>query len=96
MKIAEILRFLEAEQVPFVFRGDESAEVERFSSLSRYQPGTFTWVKKQENIPAGFDCAAVALAFVSQGVTGHVSQRDRNAPVQARVLLHYGAFLWGG
>lgn len=70
MKIAEILRFLEAEQVPFVFRGDESAEVERFSSLSRYQPGTFTWVKKQENIPAGFDCAAVALAFVSQGVTG--------------------------
>lgn len=70
MKIAEILRFLETEQVPFVFHGDESAEVERFSSLSRYQPGTFTWVKKQENIPAGFDCAAVTLAFVSQGVTG--------------------------
>ena len=70
MKIAEILRFLEAEQVPFVFRGDESAEVERFSSLSRYQPGTFTWVKKQENIPAGFDCTAVTLVFVSQGVTG--------------------------
>ena len=73
MKIAEILRFLEAEQVPFVFRGNESAEVERFSSLSRYQPGTFTWVKKQENLPAGFDCSAVALAFVSQGVTGAFS-----------------------
>lgn len=70
MRISDILRFLEAEQVPFVFRGDESAEVERFSSLNRYQPGTFTWVKTQENIPDGFDCSGVALAFVSQGVTG--------------------------
>ena len=70
MKIAEILRFLESEQVPFAFRGDESAEVERFSSLTHYRPGTFTWVKKQENIPHGFDCTAVALAIVSEGVTG--------------------------
>lgn len=70
MKIAEILRFLESEQVPFTFRGDESAEVERFSSLTHYRPGTFTWVKKQENIPHGFDCTAVALAIVSEGVTG--------------------------
>ena len=70
MKIAEILRFLESEQVPFTFRGDESAEVERFSSLTHYRPGTFTWVKKQENIPSGFDCASIALAIVSEGVTG--------------------------
>ena len=70
MKIAEILRFLESEQVPFIFRGDELAEVERFSSLTHYRPGTFTWVKKQENIPHGFDCTAVALAIVSEGVTG--------------------------
>ena len=70
MKIAEILRFLESEQVPFTFRGDESAEVERFSSLTHYRPGTFTWVKKQENIPHGFGCTAVALAIVSEGVTG--------------------------
>ena len=70
MKIVEILRFLESEQVPFTFRGDELAEVERFSSLTHYRPGTFTWVKKQENIPHGFDCTAVALAFVSEGVTG--------------------------
>lgn len=70
MKIAEILRFLESEQVPFAFRGDESAEVEYFSSLTHYRPGTFTWVKKQENIPSGFDCASIALAIVSEGVTG--------------------------
>lgn len=70
MKIVEILRFLESEQVPFTFRGDELAEVERFSSLTHYRPGTFTWVKKQENIPHGFDCTAVALAIVSEGVTG--------------------------
>lgn len=70
MRISEILRFLDAEQIPYVFRGSEESEVERFSSLSRYKPGTFTWVKTQENIPEGFDCAAVALAFVSEGVTG--------------------------
>lgn len=70
MKITEILRFLDAEQIPYVFRGSEGSEVARFSSLTHYKPGTFTWVKKQENIPDGFDCAAVALAFVSEGVTG--------------------------
>lgn len=70
MKISEILRFLDAEQIPYVFRGSAESEVARFSSLTHYKPGTFTWVKKQENIPDGFDCAAVALAFVSDGVTG--------------------------
>ena len=70
MKITEILRFLDEEQIPYVFRGRAESEVVRFSSLTRYKPGTFTWVKKQENIPDGFDCAAVALAFVSEGVTG--------------------------
>lgn len=70
MKITEILRFLDAEQIPYVFRGSAESEVARFSSLTHYKPGTFTWVKKQENIPNGFDCAAVALAFVSEGVTG--------------------------
>ena len=53
-----------------MFHGSEESEVARFSSLTHYKPGTFTWVKKQENIPEGFDCAAVALAFVSEGVTG--------------------------
>ena len=70
MKITEILRFLDAEQIPYVFRGSAESEVERFSSLTHYRPGTFTWVKKQENIPHGFDCTAVALAIVSEGVTG--------------------------
>lgn len=70
MKIVEILRFLESEKIPFTFYGDENAEVERFSSLSHYQSGTFTWVKKQENIPADFDLSALALAFVSEEVTG--------------------------
>ena len=70
MRISEILRFLDAEQIPYVFRGSAESEVARFSSLTHYKPGTFTWVKKQENIPDGFDCAAVALAFVSEGVTG--------------------------
>ena len=73
MKISEILRFLDAEQIPYVFRGIAESEVERFSSLTHYKPGTFTWVKKQENIPDGFDCTAVALAFVSEGVTGAFS-----------------------
>lgn len=70
MKNTEVLRFLESEQVPFTFHGDEEAEVEGFSSLTHYRPGTFTWVKKQENLPMDFDCSAVALAIVSEGVIG--------------------------
>lgn len=70
MRISEILEFLESERVPFVFRGDRSAEVEGFSSLSHYKPGNFTWVKKQESLPVDYDCRQVALAFVSEGVTG--------------------------
>lgn len=68
MKIAEILRFLESEQVPFTFHGDEEAEVERFSSLTHYKPGTFTWIKKQKNIPEGFDLSRLALVFAAEGV----------------------------
>lgn len=70
MNITDILRFLEGEGIPFTFRGEEHTTVERFSSLTHYRPGTFTWVKTQGNIPVGFDCSRVTLAFISEGVTG--------------------------
>lgn len=68
MRIAEILRFLKSEQVPFTFHGDEEAEVERFSSLTHYKPGSFTWIKTQKNIPEGFDLSRLALVFAAEGV----------------------------
>lgn len=70
MKILEILRFLESSGIPFTFRGEETAEVERFSSLTHYKRGTFTWVKTQENLPVGFDFSQVTLAFISEGIAG--------------------------
>lgn len=70
MKISEILEYLRSEKIPFSFCGNESDEVERFSSLSHYKKGTFTWVKKQENIPAGLEQTSVSLVFCPENICG--------------------------
>lgn len=79
MKIFEILEFLSAEKIPFSFTGDPEAQVEGFSSLTRYKPGSFTWVKTQKNIPEGFDLSSIQLAFVSEEVTGAFRNTIRTA-----------------
>lgn len=66
MKIREVLSYLEQESIPFSFSGDADAEVEGFSSLSRYKAGTFTWIKAQKNIPEGFDLARFTLVFTAE------------------------------
>ena len=68
MKIKEILDFLQAARIPFSFTGDPEREVNLFSSLSQYRAGTFTWIKKQENIPVGMDLTVLALVFVAEDV----------------------------
>lgn len=68
MIISDILDFLSWEGIPFAFAGDETAEVEGFSSLEHYKPGSFTWIKNQGNIPEGFDLSCLALVFVSEDV----------------------------
>ena len=68
MIISDILGFLREKDILFAFVGDEATAVEGFSSLSHYKPGSFTWIKKQENIPEGFDLSQIALVFVSEGV----------------------------
>ena len=70
MKISEILEYLRRENIPFSFCGDENNEVERFSSLSHYKKGTFTWVKKQENIPPELEQTSVSLVFCPENVCG--------------------------
>lgn len=70
MKISDILQFLEAERISFVFSGDEAAEVDGFSSLSRYKRGSMTWVKKSASIPDGFDLSQIQFAIVSADVAG--------------------------
>lgn len=79
IRIAEILSYLEEEGIPFTFTGDPAVEVDRFSSLTQYQSGTFTWVKTQENIPTGFDLSVVKLAFVSENVTGNFQNIIRSS-----------------
>lgn len=68
MTISEILTYLEAEGIPFSFSGDPQAQVDGFSSLTRYRAGSFTWIKKQESIPAGMDLTGLALVFVAEEV----------------------------
>lgn len=70
MRIFEILTFLTQEGIPFSFSGKETDFVERFSSLAQYRDGTFTWVKKQTNVPENFDLSHIRLAFVSEEVQG--------------------------
>lgn len=68
MRILDILEFLNEEEIPYTFSGDETVAVEGFSSLAHYKPGTFTWIKTQKNIPEEFSLWQVALAFVSENV----------------------------
>lgn len=77
--ISDILSFLRQEGIGFTFSGDEAAAVERFSSLSHYREGSFTWVKKPENIPAEMDLTQVTLAFVSENVEGDFQNCIRTA-----------------
>lgn len=68
MRIFEILDFLKKENIPFSFTGNKMTEVNGFSSLSRYKPGSFTWVKAQKNIPEDLDLFTLALVFTSEEV----------------------------
>lgn len=63
MKIQEILEFLDGMELAYTFQGDPLAQVERFSSLSHYCPGSFTWVKALKNVPEHFDLSALTLVF---------------------------------
>lgn len=65
MKIADILSFLDSQALTYVFTGDRDTQVARFSSLSRYQAGTFTWIKTEKNIPEGFDLGQLTLVFTT-------------------------------
>ncbi len=94
MRILEILSFLQSEGIPFSFSGRETDEVEGFSSLARYRPGTFTWVKKPENIPAGLDSSGVRLAVVSEAVEGSFQNVIRT-PESKRAFFHTVEHFYG-
>lgn len=68
MKIYSILEYLDSEQIEYEFSGNINDEVESFSSLGHYKPGSFTWVKSTKNIIEGFDFSLVKLAFVTSGI----------------------------
>ena len=87
MKISDILGFLGEEGIPFVFTGNGTDTVEGFSSLKNYKPGSFTWVKKQGNIPEGFDLAPIALAFVSEEVNAGTARNVIRTPESKRAFF---------
>ncbi len=70
MQISEILSFLQETEIPVTFRGNAAEEVDGFSSLTHYRPNSFTWVKRQENIPQDADLSKIKLAIVSEDVCG--------------------------
>ena len=79
MKISQIISYLENNGIPFTFEGDAEASVDRFSSLSNYREGSFTWIKSQSNIPEGMDCSAITLVFVSDEVVGDFTNVIRSS-----------------
>ena len=68
--IKDILQFLRDGGFSFTFQGDESTPLDRFSSLNHYRKGAFTWVGRQENIPAELDPREVTLAITAEDVAG--------------------------
>lgn len=87
MNISRILEFLRCESVPFVFSGNETEEVEGFSSLTHYKPGSFTWIKKQENIPEGFDLSLLTLVFTSEEVDAGSAPNVIRTPESKRAFF---------
>lgn len=87
MKISEILDFLKEEGIPFAFTGNEEAAVEGFSSLARYKPGSFTWIKAEKNIPEGFGLDNIALAIVSEEVTAGAAPNIIRTPESKRAFF---------
>lgn len=68
--VADLLSFLDGEHIKYTFEGNEETEIQGFSSLKNYRTGTFTWIKKCENIPEGFDTDIITLVFTSNEVPG--------------------------
>lgn len=49
MKISNVLDFLKEENISFAFTGNDTEEADGFSSLTRYKPGSFTWIKTKKH-----------------------------------------------
>lgn len=71
MIISDILSYLDALGVCYTFSGNPETEVNYFSSLTNYKPGSFTWIKTQKNIPEGMDLSNLALVFTGHEVIGN-------------------------
>lgn len=87
MNISGILDFLKSEGIPFVFSGSGTDAVEGFSSLARYKPGSFTWIKARKNIPEGIDLSRLALAFVSEDVDAGAAPNVIRTPESKRAFF---------
>ena len=68
IQISDILMFLEQDGIPYTFSGNAAVEINRFSSISRYKPGSFTWIKTQKNIPDDFNLSDLTLVFTEDVV----------------------------
>ena len=64
MKIREILEWLDMNEVSYYSGGDENAEINSFSSLSNYKPGSVTWIKKQDNYDKAGRPVNISLAVI--------------------------------
>ena len=87
MKISEILDFLRADGCPFAFSGNPEGTAEGFSSLNRYRPGSFTWIKMQKNIPEGMDLSSLALVFAAEGVDTGAAPSVIRSPESKRAFF---------
>lgn len=92
--ISDILLFLEEEGISYSFEGNPRMEINRFSSLAHYKPGSFTWVKKNESIPNNCDLSQITLAIVSESVTGafqNTIRTDRSKQAFFSTIEHFYA-----
>lgn len=62
MKIRELLQYLKESGESFEFNGDERRDINGFSSLKNYKPGTFTWIKKRHRFQVVWTLANASLS----------------------------------
>ncbi len=72
MKIAEVIRWAKDHGYLFEFSGDETAEIEGFSSLGHYCPGTITWIKK--HVPEDDELIhSIQCAVIQKGLKANLA-----------------------
>ncbi len=71
MKVKKIIEVLQRGKITYEFYGDESLDINGFSSLVNYKQGSLTWIKKKEN----YNGTTVSCCITSEKIDGPIESQ---------------------